>query len=410
MQKTGVSARPLYHFPVLQELIDEVQQERRDVENWLPVTSSRNARWWYSAFHNVTAMVGAGVLSLPSAMAYLTWGPGMALLALSWVVTLFTLWQLVEMHELEAEPGRRFNRYHELGQYVFGEKLGLWLVVPQQVIAMVGVDIVYVLTGGSSLMGAYDLLCTDPVGCRHIHKTVWIAIFGSVHFFLAQCPNFNSISIVSFSAAIMSVSYSMAAWIAPLCAGRVASVSYAVPAHESKSTAGIAYFGILNAVGQVAFAFAGHNVVLEIQASLPSTPETPSKVPMWRGCLLAYAVVALCYFPVAIVGYWAMGNGVGDNVLLSLGKPVWLLAVANLMVVIHVLGSYQIFAMPVFDMMESILVSKLEWNHTRFLRLWVRSLYVAFTIFVAMTIPFFGDLVGFLGGIAFAPTTFLVNL
>ncbi len=32
--------------------------------------------------------------------------------------------------------------------------------------------------------------------------------------------------------------------------------------------------------------------------------------------------------------------------------------------------------MPVFDMMESILVSKLEWNHTRFLRLWVRSLYV----------------------------------
>jgi hypothetical protein len=51
------------------------------------------------------------------------------------------------MHELEAEPGRRFNRYHELGQYVFGEKLGLWLVVPQQLIAMVGVDIVYVLTG-----------------------------------------------------------------------------------------------------------------------------------------------------------------------------------------------------------------------------------------------------------------------
>ncbi len=140
----------------------------------------------------------------------------------------------------------------------------------------------------------------------------------------------------------LTCSYSMAAWIAPLCAGRVASVNYAVPAHESKSTAGIAYFGILNAVGQVAFAFAGHNVVLEIQASLPSTPETPSKVPMWRGCLLAYAVVALCYFPVAIVGYWAMGNGVGDNVLLSLGKPVWLLAVANLMVVIHVLGSYQV--------------------------------------------------------------------
>ncbi len=38
-----------------------------------------------------------------------------------------------------------------------------------------------------------------------------------------------------------------------------------------------------------------------------------------------------------------------------------------------------------------------------------RFFFSAFTIFVAITIPFFGDLVGFLGGIAFAPTTFLVN-
>ncbi len=34
----------------------------------------------------------------------------------------------------------------------------------------------------------------------------------------------------------------------------------------------------------------------------------------------------------------------------------------------------------------------------------------AFTIFMAMTIPFFGDLLGFLGGFAFAPTTFFVSL
>lgn len=43
------------------------------LEDWLPVTGSRNAKWWYSTFHNVTAMVGAGVLGLPHAMACLTW-------------------------------------------------------------------------------------------------------------------------------------------------------------------------------------------------------------------------------------------------------------------------------------------------------------------------------------------------
>lgn len=43
------------------------------IDDWLPITSSRNAKWWYSAFHNVTAMVGAGVLSLPYAMSELGW-------------------------------------------------------------------------------------------------------------------------------------------------------------------------------------------------------------------------------------------------------------------------------------------------------------------------------------------------
>ena len=53
------------------------QQEKdareKAIDDWLPITSSRNAKWWYSAFHNVTAMVGAGVLSLPYAMAELGW-------------------------------------------------------------------------------------------------------------------------------------------------------------------------------------------------------------------------------------------------------------------------------------------------------------------------------------------------
>jgi len=72
---------------------------------------------WYSAFHNVTAIVGAGVLGLPSAMSYLGWPAGIVVLVLSWVISLYTLWQLVKMHEMD---GRRFNRYHELGQYAFG--------------------------------------------------------------------------------------------------------------------------------------------------------------------------------------------------------------------------------------------------------------------------------------------------
>jgi hypothetical protein len=69
----------------------------------------------------------------------------------------------------------------------------------------------------------------------------------------------------------------------------------------------------------VAFAYAGHNVVLEIQATIPSTPEQPSKKPMWKGVVVAYnTVVALCYFAVAFTGYYAFGNSVAPNILISL--------------------------------------------------------------------------------------------
>lgn len=47
--------------------------KQKNIEEWLPIASSRNAKWWYSAFHNVTAMVGAGVLGLPYAMSELGW-------------------------------------------------------------------------------------------------------------------------------------------------------------------------------------------------------------------------------------------------------------------------------------------------------------------------------------------------
>ncbi|KAK1359422.1 Lysine histidine transporter 1 [Heracleum sosnowskyi] len=380
--------------------VDQRTAKEKAIDDWLPITSSREAKWWYSAFHNVTAMVGAGVLSLPYAMSELGWGPGVAVLVISWVVTLYTLWQMVEMHEMV--PGKRFDRYHELGQYAFGEKLGLYIVVPQQLIVEVGVDIVYMVTGGKSLQKFHNLVCKKD--CKDIKLTYFIMIFASVHFVISHLPNFNSISWVSLVAAIMSLSYSTIAWTASVKKGVQPEVDYS---YKAKSTAGTV-FGFFSALGDVAFAYAGHNVVLEIQATIPSTPEKPSKGPMWKGVVVAYIVVALCYFPVALIGYWMFGNDVSDNILITLKDPSWLIAMANMFVVFHVIGSYQIYAMPVFDMIETVLVKKLNFPPSFALRFVSRNLYVAFTMFVGICFPFFGGLLGFFGGFAFAPTTYFL--
>ncbi|KAE9610124.1 hypothetical protein Lal_00006777 [Lupinus albus] len=376
-----------------------VTQVEKDINDWLPITKSRNAKWWYSSFHNVTAVVGAGVLGFPYAMSELGWGPGITILFLSWICTFYTAWQMIELHE--AAPGKRFDRYHELGQHAFGEKLGLWIVVPQQLMVQVGVNIIYMITGGKSLKKIHDTLCDD---CKPIRTTYFIMMFASVHYVLSHLPSLNSVTAISFAAAVMSLSYSTIAWVASVRNGVQPNVEYI---SRSSTTAGNV-FGFFSALGDIAFGYAGHSVILEIQATIPSTPEKPSKGPMWKGMIVAYIIVALCYFPVSVLGYWAFGNSVDDNILISLQKPRWLIATANIFVVIHVIGSYQIYAVVVFDTVESFLVKKMKFKPTWFLRFISRNVYVSLTMFLGITFPFFGGLLGFLGGFVFAPASYFL--
>lgn len=133
-------------------------------------------------------------------------------------------------------------------------------------------------------------------------------------------------------------SYSTIAWTASRHKGVKKDVQYGYKATTPAGTV----FNFFTALGDVDFAYAGHNVVLEIQATIPSTPEKPSKGPVWKGVLLAYFVVVLCYFLVALIGYRMFENQVKDNILISLEKPARLIAMANMFVVVHVIGSYQV--------------------------------------------------------------------
>ncbi|KAL1211263.1 Lysine histidine transporter-like 4 [Cardamine amara subsp. amara] len=384
---------------------DLVEDQSFDLEDWLPITASRNANWYYSAFHNVTAIVGAGVLGLPYAMSELGWGPGVVVLILSWVITLYTLWQMIEMHEMFE--GKRFDRYHELGQAAFGKDLGLYIIVPLQLLVEISVCIVYMVTGGKSLKNVHDVAVGD--NCTKMTKMTirhFILIFASSQFVLSLLNNFNSISGVSLVAAVMSVSYSTIAWVASL---RTDVTGTAVEYGYKKRTNSVSVpLAFLSALGEMAFAYNGHNVVLEIQATIPSTPEKPSKRPMWKGAIVAYIIVAFCYFPVALVGFHTFGNNVKENIFESLTKPKALVIVANMFVVIHLLGSYQVYAMPVFDMIESVMIKKCHFSPTSVLRFTIRWTFVAATMSIAVALPYFSALLSFFGGFVYAPTTYFM--
>ncbi|KAM1526509.1 hypothetical protein FF2_015803 [Malus domestica] len=53
---------------------------------------------------------------------------------------------------------------------------------------------------------------------------------------------------------------------------------------ETKSDAATV-FSVLNALGITTFAFRGHNPVLEVQGTMPSSSKRPSRLPMWEGVI-----------------------------------------------------------------------------------------------------------------------------
>ncbi|KAK9265526.1 hypothetical protein L1049_001771 [Liquidambar formosana] len=209
--------------------------------------------------------------------------------------------------------------------------------------------------------------------------------------------------------AITAIGYCTSIWVVSVAEGRLPGVSYdPVGANTDIATV----FGVLNALGIIAFAFRGHNLILEIQATMPSSEKHPSHVPMWRGVKFAYLVIATCIFPLAIGGYWAYGHMIPANggMLTALyqfhSRDVsrFALGLTSLFVIINAVSSFQIYGMPMFDDMESKYTVRNKQPCPWWLRSLFRFMFGYGCFFVAVAIPFLGSLAGLIGGIALPVT------
>ncbi|PRQ25077.1 hypothetical protein RchiOBHm_Chr6g0279641 [Rosa chinensis] len=124
--------------------------------------------------------------------------------------------------------------------------------------------------------------------------------------------------------------------------------------------------GIMNAIGTICLAFRGHNVILEIQ------------VPSSNGGLL-----------IAISQFHAHDT---SKVLLGL---------IYILVIVHCLSTFQIYAIVMFDKLESSYSSRKNKSCARWLRTALRVFFGGVTFFAAVsTFPFMESLASLTGGVA----------
>ncbi|KAJ1434785.1 Amino acid transporter, transmembrane domain [Sesbania bispinosa] len=374
---------------------------------WLPITESRNGNAHYAAFHNLNAGVGFQALVLPVAFAYLGWSWGIISLIIAYCWQLYTLWILVQLHE--AVPGKRYNRYVELAQAAFGERLGVWLALFPTVYLSAGTATALILIGGETMKLFFQIVCGPTCSSNPLTTVEWYLVFTSLSIVLSQLPNLNSIAGLSLVGAVTAITYSTMVWVLSVSQQRPPSISYEPLSLASPSAS---VFLAMNALGIIAFSFRGHNLVLEIQATMPSTFKHPARVPMWKGAKVAYFFIAMCLFPVAIGGFWAYGNQMPNGGILtalyafhSHDISRGILALTFLLVVFNCLSSFQIYSMPAFDSFEAGYTSRTN----RPCSIWVRSGFRVFygfvSFFIGVALPFLSSLAGLLGGLTL-PVTF----
>ncbi|OWM70619.1 lysine histidine transporter-like 8 [Punica granatum] len=372
-------------------------------DDWLPITESRNGNLYYSAFHTLSSGIGAQALVLPLAFTALGWTWGILCLSLVFTWQLYTLWVLIELHESKA--GIRYSRYLRLSMAAFGEKLGKILALFPIMYLSGGTCVALIMIGGGTMKLFFQVVCADTCKINPLSTIEWYLVFTCCAIIIAQLPNLNSIAGVSLVGAITAIGYCTLIWVLSISRARPEGVSYK-PLKAKSDIAQVC--SVLNEIGIIAFAFRGHNLVLEIQGTMPSSPQKPSRKAMWGGVKFAYLAIGMCLFPLAIGGYWAYGDRIPANqgMLNALYQyhrhdtSKVILGLTSLLVVVNSLSSFQIYAMPVFDNLEFRYTSNKNKPCPQWLRSGLRVFFGCLAFFISVAFPFLPNLAGLIGGIA----------
>ncbi|KAF5790022.1 putative amino acid transporter, transmembrane domain-containing protein [Helianthus annuus] len=152
-----------------------------------------------------------------------------------------------------------------------------------------------------------------------------------------------------------------------------------------------------------------------MQDTLKSSP--PENKQMKKATAIGISTSIVFYMMCGMLGYAAFGNEAPGNFLTGFGfyDPFWLVDLANICIVVHLLGAYQVLAQPIYGYVESW--SKEKWPQNKLiskefslwgydinmLRFVWRTSYVIVMTIIAMIFPFFNDFVGLLGACTFWP-------
>eukprot|EP01135_Chromosphaera_perkinsii_P004078 Nk52_evm9s268 gene=Nk52_evmTU9s268 len=345
-----------------------------------------------SIYNIICTMVGAGILSLPTALAKVGWVYGFLFLT---VITLCATYCGNIMGRVLARGSCKgpILTYEDMGEVAAG-KAGRYAV--------------YICSYGTLYLVSILMLILasnmwEAIFPHSLTTSEWIAVTAAIIFPLLFVRTLNHVAFISF--------FGMAAVLVVVAYVFIYSfVEYAKPDHKTYGHVNMADVSTENLSSfftTVVFSFGGAPLFAEIYRCLRQ-PEKYSRV-MYGAFSLMFSLYTL----IMISGYFVYGDyllakEVKGNIVLALPSG-WGQTMVSVLILIHVIAAYVVIANPLFRCIEAAM------NIDRRGPAWAfvfmgsfRTLMLGSHFFIACLLPFFPYVMNFIGATTSNFATFIL--
>ncbi|KAH0777657.1 hypothetical protein KY290_009068 [Solanum tuberosum] len=345
--------------------------DEKSVAHELPV--SRQSSYGQGVLNGINVLCGVGILSTPYAVKEGGWA-GLSLLFIFGVLSYYT--GILLRYCLDSQPG--LETYPDIGQAAFGT-VGRIIISIILYVELYSCCVEYIILEGDNLSAlfpnAHLNLGSYQLDARHLFALVTtLAVLPTV--WLRDLTVLSYISAGGVIASVMVV----------ICLYWLGLVDHV--GTQSKETV-LNLSSLPVAIGLYGYCYSGHAVFPNIYTSLEKRSQFPAVL------FTSFAIVTALYAGAAVMGYMMFGDSAESQFTLNLPTDLVASKIAFWTTIVNPFTKYALTMAPVAMSLEELIPS----NHTKsyMYSILIRTALVMSTLFVALTIPFFGFVMALIG-------------
>ncbi|XP_010258339.1 PREDICTED: vacuolar amino acid transporter 1-like [Nelumbo nucifera] len=324
-----------------------------------------------TCFNGVNALSGVGILSIPYALAEGGW-LSLVLLLLMAIICFYT--GLLLHRCMQAHP--RIRTYPEIGELAFGYK-GRTLVALFMYMELYLVAIEFLILEGDNLEKLFPNTSFKVGGLRIGGKQAFVVVAALIILPTTWLRSLGVLAYVSAGGVLASIIVVCSVF----WAGAIDGVGF----NERGKL--FNWIGMPTSISLYAFCYCGHAVFPTLCSSMKDRNQFPKVL------IVCFIICTFNYGSMAVLGYLMYGQGVKSQVTLNLpiGKVSSHIAIYTTL--INPLTKYAIMVIPIAMAIE-------DWypfRKSRPISVLIRTSILITNVVVALTIPFFGYLMAFIG-------------